>query len=402
MQDRTPTPGQEGRALITPEDGSAPFYAKIQMADNPTEPGTPYNKESVLMDITCDTIGIQHTSTPNDAFLALALGVGRYGYLIHVQYEDGRPAAGFPISGIVGPNGSAIVTNAEGDAIGVSTEQSVTVNVTSPYINIEDALNVQIQSTGALTPYTVTANRKTGVFSVKTSGTISFSEDVATYDLCAVGGGGAGNGAGQSDNPGSGGGGGYVQNLLGVSRQTYPTLTVAIGAGGTVGTASDDVGNGGITTISASGQQLLSANGGNGAFENKSGVLKPGTGNGDGGSGRYSGNINSTMREAATGNDGTGYIFDESSLGLAGGGGGAGFLGSYNNATAATPAYGGGPNGGYGGTIYLGSGSKLVSTPPGPAGVGGGGGGGYSGISASKGGDGNLYVRCHYTDEVAA
>ena len=54
MQDRTPTPGQEGRALITPEDGSAPFYAKIQMADNPTEPGTPLNKENLLQDSTAE------------------------------------------------------------------------------------------------------------------------------------------------------------------------------------------------------------------------------------------------------------------------------------------------------------------------------------------------------------
>lgn len=52
MDDRTPTPGQEGRVLITPDDGSTPFYAKVTMADNPTNPGTPLNKQTFLQDST--------------------------------------------------------------------------------------------------------------------------------------------------------------------------------------------------------------------------------------------------------------------------------------------------------------------------------------------------------------
>lgn len=52
MEDRIPTPGQDGRVLITPENGSAPFYATIAMADNPTNPGTPLNKQTFLQDST--------------------------------------------------------------------------------------------------------------------------------------------------------------------------------------------------------------------------------------------------------------------------------------------------------------------------------------------------------------
>lgn len=51
MQDRVPTPGQEGRVLITPESGE-PFYAKIEMADNPSQTGTAFIKQNMLKDAT--------------------------------------------------------------------------------------------------------------------------------------------------------------------------------------------------------------------------------------------------------------------------------------------------------------------------------------------------------------
>ena len=34
MKDRIPAVGKAGRMLVTPENGSAPFYATITMADN--------------------------------------------------------------------------------------------------------------------------------------------------------------------------------------------------------------------------------------------------------------------------------------------------------------------------------------------------------------------------------
>lgn len=71
MQDRVPTPGQEGRVLITPENGGPAFYATVEMADNPTQPGTPWNKESVLQDSTAAALGLPATAVPDDAFLAI-------------------------------------------------------------------------------------------------------------------------------------------------------------------------------------------------------------------------------------------------------------------------------------------------------------------------------------------
>lgn len=66
MLDRIPTTGQEGRVLVTPENGGAPFYAKIQMADNPTQEGTPLNKNSLLKDATAALFGLGANAVPDD------------------------------------------------------------------------------------------------------------------------------------------------------------------------------------------------------------------------------------------------------------------------------------------------------------------------------------------------
>lgn len=72
MKDRIPTPGLEGRLLITPEDGSPAFYAKAAMADNPTEQGTPFAKATMLTDETAALFGLGTDAVPDDAFLRLA------------------------------------------------------------------------------------------------------------------------------------------------------------------------------------------------------------------------------------------------------------------------------------------------------------------------------------------
>lgn len=71
MQDRVPTPGQEGRVLITPESGD-PFYAKIEMADNPTQDGTPLNMTTLLKNATAALYGMTDAAVPDDIFTILA------------------------------------------------------------------------------------------------------------------------------------------------------------------------------------------------------------------------------------------------------------------------------------------------------------------------------------------
>lgn len=68
MHNRQPT--KPGRVLITPEDGTAPFYATVTRADEPTEPGTPYNKATQLSDETSALLG--GAETVNEAFRHIA------------------------------------------------------------------------------------------------------------------------------------------------------------------------------------------------------------------------------------------------------------------------------------------------------------------------------------------
>lgn len=68
MNDRQPTPGMEGRVLVTPEDGSAPFYAKIEMADQPVAAGTPLNTVTFWPAAVAALFGLPGTSLPADGF----------------------------------------------------------------------------------------------------------------------------------------------------------------------------------------------------------------------------------------------------------------------------------------------------------------------------------------------
>ena len=65
MYDRIPTPGQEGRMLISPEGGT-PYYATVAMADNPTQEGTLINKATLLKDATAALFGLGTAAVPDD------------------------------------------------------------------------------------------------------------------------------------------------------------------------------------------------------------------------------------------------------------------------------------------------------------------------------------------------
>lgn len=66
MKDRVPTPGQEGRVKITPESGGATYYAKIEMADNPTQLGDEPIKANLLPDDVASALGL--TGNPHERY----------------------------------------------------------------------------------------------------------------------------------------------------------------------------------------------------------------------------------------------------------------------------------------------------------------------------------------------
>lgn len=383
MQDRIPTPGQEGRVLITPEDGGAPFYAKVEMADNPTQDGMPLNKENLLQDSTCILLDLPVTSVPNDAFAKLALGAGNYGYLIKVQDSSGNPVKGMTVNGIFTITGETAITDDDGEVLGVSTATQVSVSVTSPYFDLGDASQV-VDSTGIITQVNLTMPTlysENQAVTLRTSATLKFSPFVEYADFCLIG---AGGGSGANDNlyGGAGGGGGYVTNVLNQQISTEDSYELTIGAGGSdgfwTGSYVNPGGTGGTTTLKKNGSIVGTANGGGGG---NAATDKGGVGNGNGGA-AYTSVVLPTA--------GTGYLFNEQSLGLAGGGGGGSGASKYAHSGAVSGA-----------SPYGANGSSINS--PGISATGPGGGAGGAGYytdgqkrSGGTGGDGAIIMRMRY------
>ena len=69
MKDRIPK--DPGRVLISPENGSASFYATVTRADNPEQEGTPLNKNSLLKDETAALFGVGTNAVPDDVLVAI-------------------------------------------------------------------------------------------------------------------------------------------------------------------------------------------------------------------------------------------------------------------------------------------------------------------------------------------
>lgn len=71
MRDRQPT--QPGRVKITPENGGEAFYAVMEMADEPTDLGTPPTKAYLLTDETAGFYGKDANATVNNVLAELGV-----------------------------------------------------------------------------------------------------------------------------------------------------------------------------------------------------------------------------------------------------------------------------------------------------------------------------------------
>ena len=329
--------------------------------------GDALSKETLLKDDTAALLGGDSSMVPNDAFLSLALGTGKYGFAIHVQFSNGMPISGLTIAGLTGVSGAAVVTDDNGNAVAVSESDSISFEISSPYIDA-DSVSVKATAAGLMTNVIAILPLKSEIY-ISTSGTLLFSPSAKKANICAVAAGGSG-GSGYGTANGNGGGGGGIQNALDVSVSNKK-ITVSVGAGGSAVTGTGTNGNaGGNTTVALDGVNLLTANGGTGGDSRGSNGSGGTGGNGNGGNGGSS----------RAGSAATAYPFNDSSIKASGGGGAGGYSG-------------GSPNGGSGGSGVNGSGSNGASP--------GGGGGGATGHSGSgsntaysgKGGDGGVYVR---------
>ena len=344
-----------------------------------------FTKEETLSPETAALYELDDTAAPDDVFIILALGAGKYGYGITVKYPDGTPAAGLSVTGVTDRLGKAITTDENGYFLAVSENNEISFSIKSPYFDIANISNQAVNAAGVLTRQTVEFAYKTyeNYVLLTTSQVMKFSR-AYKLDLTAVGGGGGSTGVNTKSAFGAGGGGGYVETQLDIDVDTSDKLTVTIGAGGSIHyiTNATTAGNpGGHTAVDKGSIRLVSAYGGTGSGVNN-GVPFQGTGNGNGGV-RSNSVVNPT--------NGTGFIFNDASLGLAGGGGGGGFLAGAGQ----TEMKGGTPNGANGGYVDT---NNNTAYRAGSAGVGGGGGaGGSQQIStkadASPGGTGGVYIR---------
>lgn len=380
MQDRVSL--YPGRVKLEPVAGQANLY-DLMRADQPTQEGTPLNKASLLKDSTAALLGLPNTAVPDDAFVALVLGQGVYGYRVRVQLADGTPVEGATVSGIQPLTGSTLVTGADGTVLGKSASASVTIGCTSPYIDQKAPAAQTVTKTGTITDVTLTLENVTDMLTISSSKTAKISSMAKTVDIFASGGGGGGCGG-----INAGGGGGYASNKLNEPISGDTDLKIVIGAGGYGGKESSlNGGNGGETTVSLNNVTALTASGGFGGT-----TTAAGAGNGPGGT-------KGDTDVGANGSPASVPVFNDSSIGIKTGGGGGG--GTTSNIYNGSHSYGGVPNGGDGGyrRWEYSWGSDNDMHPGGNGGIGGGGGGGcsFDGIlNGGNGGPGIVYLRFHF------
>ena len=137
MLDRVPV--NPGRVLITPENGAAAYYATMTRADNPTQEGTPLNKNSLLKDETAALFGLGPDAVPDNVLSLLSRfhkGLGN-----EYVWEKGSPqfvdGASYGGINILDPNLGTKMQSADSVAIDSSgnitlvNPQTVTASVDS-------------------------------------------------------------------------------------------------------------------------------------------------------------------------------------------------------------------------------------------------------------------------------
>ena len=382
MEDRVPTPGQEGRVLITPEDGSAPYYATLTMADNPTNPGTPLNKETLLQDATETALfGSAENRTVDEAFRGIAnkldLIMGDQASItVTVTDQAGHPVTQALVNGVYGEDGSTVYTNSSGVASGYIAEGTQTISITG-YADLEDTSKQLDVVKGTTITETLTPTRR-NFLHLTQSRSVKFSGDVSTVDSNPVGGGGcAGEGSVQSGGygaSGGGAGGGYstIQSGIQITPNTmYPAI---VGSGGAIPNAVG--GTSSFLGVTASGGNA----GGNAAPQGQS-PGSGGTGNGIGANGVRSGSKTSGLSGAL----GTQTAFSSfSDTQIAGGGGDSGEIffslsDRGEDGASGTDGYG---EGGSSGSVNRGANES-----------------GYHGSvgAPGRGGHGSVNMRIHFT-----
>ena len=344
---------------------------------------------NLLTDSTKTYIGLDPSSTPDDAFRSLyLLNVlsDKASFRLTVKTAGGTPIANLPVTcdkyldGNSNPVAGPLYTDENGVIDTFFANGNVTLSVTG-YADLENWSQQYTVVNGE--QYEEEVALTTRNFMRWTSSTTTkFSSNVSRVDVsCVGGGGGAGGSWGQRRSivavSGGGGGGGYVtvQESVLISFNTF--YSVIVGAGGSAGsnvtsnvTKGADGGSSSIIEIVANG-----GSGGEKADGNTNLTPQGGIGNGKGGRGVYVTDIRSDEANGNPGEDGNGQIYSSfTETILCGGGGGSGACGA-GTFPYSQGGEGGSPNGGKGGGDSNSSGGVN-----GKNGINFGGGGGSGGV----------------------
>lgn len=384
MRDRIPSEGKAGRVLLTPENGEAPFYAIMEMADDPIDVGTPPTKAYLLTDeAEAALFGSPADRSVNDAFMGISAQLklimsDMASITVTVKDHAGNAVKNVLVGSVYSENGNAVYTNDSGVATGYIGEGNQTISVKG-YADLADVSKAITVVKGSTVTETLTPTRK-NFLKVTASKSIKFSGNVRTIDASVVGGGSGGEmavAAGNDVISGAGGSGGYVVTTDRIEVTANTAYPIVIGAGGKGGgktsTASASTGGGASSAfgITANGAAAGSV-GVIGGTDASTTLSTAGAGNGAGGRG-----VNGRRQADTAGNAGeNGKVAAYSSFTETttyGAGGGSGGTGRAGGGTGGTEGGGAGGAGGLSGSSSIRIGADATAN----TGSGGGGGGGY-------------------------
>ncbi len=352
MKDRIPL--YPGRVKLEAVAGQAGLY-DMTRADEPTEPGTPLSKATLLADDTAALYGLTGDATVNDTLQLinkLLVGANRY-VTVTVKTEGGAPIPDVEITGITTVSGGIAKTDATGTAFGVAATEQTTIAAAKQYTDINISSQTITTPAGKFTAVTLIGTLINFV-AFETTATVIMSPLATRVDVSLVGGGNGGNPGtvnpgSSSGHSGAGGDGGKIATFENVDFSANVEYTAQIGAGGTKnGGVGGDTGVFGKT--SASGQQA------------KGGGYRTSTANGIAGGDGSPAFISFTETELFGGAGGGGAYGNNKSGGAGGaGGGGAGGGGAENGKSATKP---GGGSGGGGSIPYVGEDDQASGDGP--------------------------------------
>lgn len=360
-----------------------------------------WNKTEVLTDLTRELLGLDSSSVPDDAFIALTIGTDSKAYRVKVIYPNGQPAVGFTVGGLTAFPALGLVTNANGVVMGSSTSTNPTITIAQKYDDVK-SYSGSFTSTRMITNCNIVLEwNETPIKKSTSIFTPNLSDYCVNLKVLAVGGGGGVRSRAAISDGGSGGGGGggrrYKVGTIPIKNGN--AIKISIGAGGAAGSTSSvgtNGGTGGTTTVKIGDTSITASRRNGGAkgsysvsggsttrcfFSGRSG----GTGNRNGGAGG----------SAAYSEDDEGDYISGTGWSTSGSNGQAGVTVSFQGVSITT----GGGGGGTGGFTWISGGPQQnqpagtsINSKAGSGGKGVAGSFGTSGATTNTGSAGGSWI----------